>query len=165
MYKADDHSQRCWCPSVYSLICLNQRVSGGGWGDGDGSLGMINNRCKTGWAGLNCSICKSHKSDCIRTMHSLMSMVGCLYLCLDMFLKGRLFPDKAQFNKEIFHYRVDEHLHIFPSASSLLCVARSSLSLSSVFPSLRRLPPPRSCTHQPLWSRWLFRFFFFNGSQ
>lgn len=59
-----------------------------------------------------------------------MSIVGCLYLCLDMFLKGRLFPDKAQFNKEIFHCRVDEHLHIFPSASGLSLCCTQSLSIS-----------------------------------
>lgn len=98
-----------------------------------------------------------------QTMRSLMSTVRRLYLCLDMFLKGRLFPDKAQFNKKIFHYRVDEHLHISPWAwglFSMLCLsllqslACFSLPLSNSLP----LHPP-AC----LLSTWLFSFltFFF----
>lgn len=70
-----------------------------------------------------------------------MRIVGCLYLCLDMFLKGRLFPDTAQFNKENFRHGVDEHLHIFASFGPSLCCT------FSLFPS----PPvkfhPRPCTH------------------
>lgn len=72
-----------------------------------------------------------------------MRIVRCLYLCLDMFLKGRLFSDKAQFNKEIFHYRVDEHLHLSPSASGLLSVLHSvSFNLSLLFfPPSVKFPP------------------------
>lgn len=52
-------------------------------------------------------------------MHSLMSMVRCLYLCLDVFRKEGLLQDKTQFNKKVFHYRVDLHLHFSLRATEL----------------------------------------------
>ena len=100
-----------------------------------------------------------------QTMRSLMRIVRCLYLCLDMILKGRRFPDKAQFNKEIFHYRLEEYLHFSPSrVRPSLCFALSLFpSLASVLPSLHQTPSP--CSHQPVsdprgYSDASFFFFF-----
>jgi len=89
-----------------------------------------------------------------QAMHSLMRVVRCLYLCLDMFLKGRLFSDKAHFNKEIFHYRVDVHLHISLCFRSPASPPHSlSISLPCFFLLFVKLPSnPLAC----VWSTRLF---------
>ena len=98
-----------------------------------------------------------------QTLCSLMRIVRYLYLCLDMILKGRRFPDKAEFNKEIFHYRLEEHLHFSPSRQAFSLFCTQSLSISRF---CFALPPSNSLPVLPpacLWSTWLFwcLFFFF----
>lgn len=97
-----------------------------------------------------------------QTMRSLMRIVRCLYLCLDMILKGRRFPDKAQFNKEIFHCRgAFAFLSLARQAFSLFCTQSLSISrFCFALPESNSLPVlPPAC----LWSTWLFwcLFFFF----
>lgn len=87
-----------------------------------------------------------------QTMHSLMRIVGCLYLCLDMFLKGRLFPDKAEFNKEVFHYSRWTFAYLSLSFSPSLCCTLSFFqSLAPVIYSLLLSnSTPTPCPYKPL---------------